>query len=163
MIATIKPIGEGYIACYERPMQHSIENVWAMLTNNEELEKWFQELSVGDPRNGGFMKFNMPDGKFEELEIFEYTQHAVLEFDWFGDGVRFGLHQEQNGCLLLFTERFKTLTEQRVKDLAGWHVCLDVIKSLLDGKPIHSREAEWKRWYSEYERVVNELRIVDKA
>lgn len=163
MIANIKPIEEGYIACYERSMEHPIENVWAMLTKNEELEKWFQELSIGNPRKGGFMRFNMQDGEFEELEIFEYMQHAVLEFDWFGDTVRFELQPKRHGCLLIFIERFKTITEQRVKDLAGWHVCLDVIKSILDGNPIHSREAEWKKWHHEYERVMKEHRIVDDA
>ena len=162
MIADIKQVENGYIARYERQIEHPIENVWAMLTDNEELEKWFQELRIGDPRKGGFMKFDMQDGKFEELEIFEYSLLSVLEFDWFGDVVRFELHPEQDGCLMIFTEKFTTITEQRIKDLAGWHVCLDVIKSLLDGKPIDSREAEWKKWYSKYEQAINELMIADK-
>lgn len=162
MIAAIKQVGNGYIARYERHIEHPIEQVWAMLTDNEELEKWFQELSIGDPLKGGFMKFDMQDGKFEQLEIFEYTLLSVLEFDWFGDVVRFELRPEQDGCLMIFTEKFTTTTEQRIKDLAGWHVCLDVIKSLLDGKPIDSRDAEWKKWYSNYEQTINGLMIADK-
>jgi len=156
MIADIKQVGNGYIARYERPIEHSIELVWAMVTDNEELEKWFQELRIGDPCKGGFMKFDMQDGNFEELEIFEYSLLSVLEFDWFGDVVRFELYPEQDGCLLIFTEKFKTINEQRIKDLAGWHVCLDVIKSLLDGEPIECREAEWKKWHSNYEQAIND-------
>jgi uncharacterized protein YndB with AHSA1/START domain len=163
MIADIKKIEKGYIARFERHVEHPIEHVWAMLTDNEELEKWFQELRVGDPRKGGFMMFDMQDGEFEELEIFEHSLLSVLEFDWFGDVVRFELHPEQDGCLLIFKEKFETITEQRVKDLAGWHVCLDVIKSLLDGKSVQSREEEWKKWHSKYEQAVNELMIADKA
>lgn len=162
MIAAIKQVENGYIARFERHIEHPIENVWAMLTDNEELDKWFQELSIGEPSKGGFMKFVMPDGKFEQLEIFEHTLFTVLEFDWFGDVVRFELHPEKDGCLMIFTEKFTTTTEQRIKDLAGWHVCLDVIKSLLDGEPIDSRGAEWKKWHSNYEQAINELMIADK-
>ena len=95
MIADIKQVENGYIARYERQINHSIEHVWAMLTDNEELEKWFQELRVGDPRKGGFMKFDMQDGEFEELQIFEHNPLSVLEFDWFGDVVRFELHPDK--------------------------------------------------------------------
>ncbi len=163
MIADIRQVEKGYIARYERHMEYPIENVWAMLTDNGELEKWFQELRVGEPRKGGFMKFDMQGGEFEQLEIFEYSLLSVLEFDWFGDVVRFELHPEQDGCLMVFTEKFTTVTEQSIKDLAGWHVCLDVIKSLLDGKPIDSREAEWENWHSKYEQAINELMLVDEA
>jgi uncharacterized protein YndB with AHSA1/START domain len=163
MIADIKQVEKGYIARYERHLEHPIEHVWAMLTDNRQLEKWFQELRIGDPRKGGFMKFDMSDGQFEELGISEYTLLSVLEFDWFGDVVRFELYPVKNGCLLIFKENFTTITEQRVKDLAGWHVCLDVIKSLLDGEPIDSREAEWEKWHSQYEQMINERMIADKA
>ena len=46
MIADIKQVENGYIARYERQIKHPIEHVWAMLTDNEELEKWFQELRL---------------------------------------------------------------------------------------------------------------------
>ena len=58
---------------------------------------------------------------------------------------------------MIFTEKFKTITSQTTKDLAGWHVCLDVIKSLLDGKPIDSREEEWEKAHSKYEIAIKEL------
>jgi len=162
MIAAIEQVGKGYIARYERQIGHPIEHVWAMLVDNDELEKGFQELRIGELRKGGFMKFDMQDGKFEQLEIYEYTLHSVLEFDWFGDVVRFELHPEQKGCLLIFQETFTTINEQRIKDLAGWHVCLDVIKLLLDGKPIESRKDDWKKWHNNYKQAINELVIADK-
>ena len=80
---------------------------------------------------------------------------SVLEFDWFGDVVRFELHPEPTGCLLIFKEKFNTKSDQTIKDLAGWHVCLLVIESLLDGKPIDSRTDEWKKWYDIYKQAMN--------
>jgi hypothetical protein len=43
------------------------------------------------------------------------------------------------------------------KDLAGWHVCLDVIGALLDGKPLKPREDEWKTWHEKYLQIVGGL------
>ena len=156
MLADIKKIEKGYAAYFERQLNHSLEDVWAMLTDNNQLEKWFQELRVGELRDGGFMKFDMGEGTEEKLEITEVKKYSVLEFDWFGDQVRFELHSKQEGCLLILEEKINTLTEQTKKDLAGWHVCLDVIKALLDGKEIQ-REDEWKEWHKEYAKAIDKL------
>ena len=155
LIAEIKQTKDGYLAIYERQLNHSKESVWAMLTDNEKLGKWFEELRVGELRDGGFMKFEM-EGMDESLEITELEMFSVLEFDWFGDRIRFELHPKENSCLLILKEKINLITDQTKKDLAGWHVCLDVIKTLLDGKTIH-REDEWKKWYVEYEREINKL------
>ncbi|MFJ7933374.1 SRPBCC domain-containing protein [Sporosarcina sp. NPDC096371] len=154
MLAEIKQLEQGYIARIERTIKHPVMNVWAMLTDNKELEKWFQELRVGELRKGGFMEFDMSEGRFEKLEILAYAEQAILEFDWFGDVVRFELHPKQVGCLVIFQKNFNAITDQAIKDLTGWHVCLNVIESLLDGKPIHSRADEWNKWHKEYELVM---------
>lgn len=161
MIAAIQQLEQGYVARNERQIKHSVQDVWAMLTDNAKLDKWFQELSVGELREGGFMKFDMSEGKFEELEIVAYAVHSVLEFDWFGDIVRFELQPEQEGCLLIFKENFSVITDQTIKDLAGWHVCLNVIESLLDNKPNHTRANDWQEWYQQYEQALQPLKIAD--
>ena len=161
MIADIKQTEEGYIAHYERRIEQPVERVWAMLTDNRELAKWFQELRVGEPSKGGCMKFDMGDGKFKALEIFEYSPFSVLAFDWFGDSVRFELQSVQDGCVVVFQERFTTITKQTAKDLAGWHVCLIVIESLLVGQQLDSRKEEWEKWFEQYERVFHELTLAD--
>lgn len=156
MIAKIEKVGNGYSAHFERKLNHSVEDVWAMLTENEQLKKWFNELRVGELREGGFMKFEVPDVMNEELKIFEFKPFSVVEFDWFGDVVRFELHAKQNGCVLILKETINTLTEQTRKDLAGWHVCLDVIKALLDGETIQ-REIEWKKWHEKYIQALDKF------
>ena len=157
MIATIKQVDNGYLAHYERHLEHDIVNAWAMLTDNGKLEQWFQELRMGKSGKGGFMNFEMQEEKFERLEIYEFVEPSVLSFDWFGDTVRFELKQEKNGCSMTFTEKFKAITEQTSKDLAGWHVCLDVIKSLLDGKSIEARSEDWENWHVQYVGALDRL------
>ena len=102
------------------------------------------------------MKFDMPDGTVEELEITELKKHAVFEFSWWTDSVRFEMSPELNGCKLVLIERIEEITNHTPKDLAGWHVCLDVIMALMDGRTI-ARMEEWKKWYEEYIQVIGEL------
>ena len=73
MIATIKQVDNGYLARYERHLEHDIVNAWAMLTDNGKLEQWFQELRMGKSGKGGFMNFDMQEEKFERLEIYEFV------------------------------------------------------------------------------------------
>ncbi len=160
MKADIKKATNGYLATFERPMNHTVEAVWTMLTDNEQLKKWFQELSVGELCEGGFMKFYMPDVIEQALEISEFRSLSVLEFDWFGDTIRFELHAKQNGCVLVLKEKLRAITEQTKKDIAGWHVCLDVIEALLDGKTIQ-REDEWKKWFDIYTEEIDTLNRLD--
>ncbi|MFF2448847.1 SRPBCC family protein [Neobacillus sp. NPDC058068] len=156
MIAKIEKKERGCIAHFERHVEHSVKEVWSWLTENEKLAQWFNELRVGELREGGFMKFNMPDGTVEELPITELKKHAVFEFSWWADSVRFELAQESNGCKLVLIERIEKITDHTPKDLAGWHVCLDVIAALMDGKTI-ARMEEWKKWYEEYIQVIGEV------
>lgn len=119
-----------------------------MLTENEKLATWFSELRMDDLREGGIIKFDMQNGTFKELTITDFKLYSVLEFTWAEDLVRFELYPEQDGCLLVLNEKVKKITTDHTpKDLAGWHVCLDVIQALLDGRKMESREEVWKQWY----------------
>lgn len=157
MLATIQKSGTGYIARFERLLNHSVENVWSMLTDNEKLKKWFSELRVEDLRKGGIISFDMQDGTFEEMVITELEMNSVLEFTWAEDIVRFELFPNADGCLFVFSEKINKITNHTPKDLAGWHVCLDVIRELLDGRTMESREAEWKKWYVKYVEAIEKI------
>lgn len=101
--------------------------------------------------------FDMGAHGREKLEIFRYESGETIEFDWFGDVVRFDLISDEGGTVLAFKETIRKLTEQTVKDLAGWHVCLDVIGFLLDGEMPEDRHADWEAWHDAYARAVGEL------
>src|SRR5690606_33596916 len=105
--------------------------VWAMLVVNEQLVQWFPELRIEELREGGRILFDMQDGTFEEMTILELEPEAVLAFTWAKDQVRFELSAtEEEGCRLVFSEQLYTITEHTARDLAGWHICLDVIALL---------------------------------
>ena len=158
MIARIQKVENGYNAIYERHLNHPKEDVWSYLTDNEKLPNWFSELRVDELREGGVIKFDMGDGTFDELSILELEINSVLEFSWWVDTVRFELFQESEGTLLRFIENIHTITDHTPKDLAGWHVCLDVIEALLDGRTIERKE-EWKIWYERYAKEIEKVTL----
>jgi uncharacterized protein YndB with AHSA1/START domain len=155
MIADLKQTPTGNTARFERHWKYSVEEVWSFLTENEKLAKWFSELEVTDLREGGSIKFNMPDGTFLTLQILDVVPYSVLEYTWAEDRVRFELYPESDGCRLLLIETIHSITSHTPKDLAGWHVCLNVIEALLDGRTLESREAEWEIWYEQYQKHVD--------
>ncbi|MFJ7828104.1 SRPBCC family protein [Psychrobacillus sp. NPDC096623] len=156
MIATIQKENGNYIARYERQFQHSVEVVWAMLTDNTKLKQWFDELEIVDLRKGGLIKFDMQDGTFIDMEILDYEPLKTLAFEWDADIARFELSPSSDGCQLVFLETISKITDHTPRDLAGWHVCLDVIEALLEGNSI-KREVEWKEWFEKYKELLKNL------
>jgi len=163
MLAVVKQTPEGYTARFERHLKHSVEKVWAALTDNALLAKWFAELRVDDLRVGGSIKFDMQDGTFEEMEIFALEPCSVLEYAWGEDRVRFELYPEAEGCKLVLIETIAKLTDHSSKDLAGWHVCLDVIRDVLDDRPTDDRDDAWQVQHEQYAKLVAELRTGDEG
>ncbi|SFE80329.1 Uncharacterized conserved protein YndB, AHSA1/START domain [Paenibacillus algorifonticola] len=157
-IAVIEKLEKGYYARFERFWNHSAEQVWAMLTDNDKLALWFAELRVSELRKGGSMTFDMGNGELMPMEIFELEPGTVLAFAWDDNVVRFELHQEAEGCRLLLVEQLTELNDHTPKDLAGWHVCLDVIEALLNGQSHDSRDSDWKQWYPRYIELLTPYR-----
>lgn len=157
MLAVLQQTAEGYTARYERHLQHPVEKVWAYLTENDKLKRWFSELEVDLLQEGGLIKFDMQDGTFEELRILELRWQEVLEYTWGEDQVRFELYPEPSGCKLILIEKIRQLTDHSPKDLAGWHVCLDVVEDLLEGRAVQERKERWSVLYPQYSQLISEL------
>ncbi|WP_453993727.1 SRPBCC family protein [Bacillus nitroreducens] len=157
MLATIEKVEPNYIATFERHYPHSVGAVWDMLTVNDQLQTWFSELTVDNLRKGGRILYDMGNGNFEEMMITDLSDHSVLEFTWGDDRVRFELTPEQDGCKLLLNETITRITGHTPRDLAGWHVCLDVIGVLLSGKQVENRKHLWEPIYEKYVEAIDNL------
>lgn len=159
MLATIEKQSNRHVVKYKRPLPHSVNAVWEVITTNEKLQKWMSNLEIIDLRKNGKMRFNMNDGTntYEEIAITDYIEKKVLEFDWGTDSVRFELSSTDNGSLLLFAETLHELTQHTSRDLAGWHICLDLLTDLLDGIEHHSfpMEEKWQQRFNEYKELLD--------
>jgi uncharacterized protein YndB with AHSA1/START domain len=158
MLAQIKKVENGYSALFERHLNHPLEEVWSYLTDNKKLPEWFSELYVDELREGGVIKFDMGNGNFEEMKILELKMQSVFEYTWGDDIVRFELSKAPAGCVLVLKEKINKITDHTPRDLAGWHVCLNVIQALLDGRTIERKE-EWKFWYEKYVEEIEKINL----
>lgn len=154
MLATIEKQSNEFLVTFQRHLKHSKVDVWEMLTNNQRLALWFDELRVIELEKGGYLNFDMGDGTFQRIDIIDFEEYEVLEFTWDDNFVRFELFEEPGGCNLVLIERVTEITEHTAKDLAGWHVCLDVIQSILDNELINAQK-EQKYWYEKYTKALN--------
>ncbi|OKP88283.1 activator of Hsp90 ATPase 1 family protein [Paenibacillus helianthi] len=159
MIATLQASLVGATATFERHYKQPVDKVWAMLTDNALLAKWFPELKAQDLSAGGSMIFDMGDGSSVVMEIMDIKVNSILEYVWGNDSVRFELSPDGDGTRLLLIESISEITSHTAKDLSGWHVCLDVIEALLDGEELQNRKKVWEQWFVEYTRLVEEFRF----
>ncbi|WP_042347700.1 SRPBCC family protein [Bacillus massiliigorillae] len=152
MLAAIEQIEDGYIAQFQRPFKHSANHVWAALTENNQLAIWMSNLQVVDLRKNGNIKFNMNDGtgKSLNMKITDFEDNSIVEFEWGNGKVRFEVVATEEGCILLMHEFLPIINDHTPKDLAGWHVCLQILSELLDGKVIDFPKDEWEFWYEKY-------------
>ncbi|WP_242245549.1 SRPBCC family protein [Bacillus cereus group sp. BfR-BA-01523] len=158
MLAQIEKQTDGYIIKFERQFPNTIEEVWSVLTENSKLKKWMSNLQIENLKTGGIIKFDMMDGSFLNIDILECQLNSVLEFTWDKDRVRFEIHKEKNGALLLLKEYIHELTDHTPKDIAGWHICLDLFSSVLEEEEKEFSKNEWQQWFEKYKDKIQEVR-----
>ncbi|OOR15331.1 SRPBCC family protein [Bacillus cereus] len=158
MLAQIEKQTDGYIIKFERQFPNTIEAVWSVLTENSKLKKWMSNLQIENLKTGGIIKFDMMDGSFLNIDILECQLNSVLEFTWDKDRVRFEIHKEENGSLLLLKEYIHELTDHTPKDIAGWHICLDLFSSVLEEEEKEFSKNEWQQWFEKYKDKIQEVR-----
>ncbi|AIE79557.1 Aha1 domain superfamily [Bacillus cereus] len=158
MLAEIGKLSNEYVVKFERQFAYTVEEVWSVLTENSKLKKWMSNLQIESLKTGGIIKFDMMDGSFINIDILECQVNAVLEFTWGKDRVRFEIHKEENSTLLLLKEYIHVLTDHTPKDIAGWHICLDLFSAVLEGEEKEFSKDKWKQWFKIYKDKVLELR-----
>ncbi|HDX9494549.1 TPA: SRPBCC family protein [Bacillus thuringiensis] len=148
MIAEIGKLTGGYIVKFEREFPYTVEEVWSVLTENSKLKKWMSNLQIESLKTGGIIKFDMMDGSFINIDILECQLNSVLEFTWDKDRVRFEIHKEY----------INELTDHTPRDIAGWHICLNLFSYVLEGEEKEFSKDEWQQWFEIYKDKIHEVR-----
>jgi uncharacterized protein YndB with AHSA1/START domain len=142
---------------FERRLSHPVEAVWRAVTDPAELAHWFPATVEVELRKGGAMRFEFTDYEIPPStgRVTEYDPPRLFEFDWDGTLLRFELEPADGGaaCVLRFTH-FLNEREAAARDMAGWHVCLEMLRRHLDGAPADGLGTgvtpEWKTLYDRY-------------
>lgn len=139
-------------------MQASIERVWQMLTENDQLALWFPELAFESLKSGGVLRFNYPDGGHEEMMVLDVEKPHYLSYTWDLNTVTFELtsNEENTETELKFTEWLSEINDHTPKDVAGWLICLQVIASIINEVPFEDREAKFYEVYPQVKEMLDQ-------
>jgi uncharacterized protein YndB with AHSA1/START domain len=146
---------------FERRLAHSVDSVWAALTESEQLAAWLGPGTL-EPRAGGEVSLRTGPADRPEFppamsgRILEWDPPRVLEYEWSQPGldisiVRYELEADAGTTVLRFTHR-RSVTTGTLGGRAGWHAYLDRLSAHLDGLPVPSwpaRRAEVQGFYGE--------------
>jgi uncharacterized protein YndB with AHSA1/START domain len=158
---TLVVSGEIAVIAFERRLRHSIETVWAALTDPEELAAWLGQAAL-ERHQGG--QVSIRTGPVDQPQrqglisgrVLAWDPPRVLEHEWTQPGldvsvVRYELEAEAGGTVLRFTHR-RSVRPGATGGRAGWHAYLDRLAAHLDGVPVPAwagRRADVQAAYGE--------------
>lgn len=132
---------------FERHLPYSVEQVWAAITEPDQLAEWFPGLDV-ELRAGG--RFEIRFGG--DCEGPPHVSGTVTTFDpphvlELGT-MRYELSPEGPGCHLTFTDVLwfdgpRSTREITNSVLGGWHNFLEALEAHLDGHNLNDKRPEF--------------------
>ncbi|GAA0496065.1 hypothetical protein Ade02nite_17730 [Paractinoplanes deccanensis] len=123
---------------FVREFRHAPAVVWAALTDPGQLDQWAPFTAVRDLGSVGETTLTMVDGA-ERTDVPAVVRRAeapaVLEYSWGDDLLRWELEETTGGTRLILRH---TLAHPGMEAMvaAGWHLCAEVLRRLLDGRPV---------------------------
>jgi uncharacterized protein YndB with AHSA1/START domain len=155
---------------FERRLPHPPEKVWRALTDPAHLAAWFPAEVTMEPQAGGAVRWAfpgtdivLPDGvvtAYDPPRLLEYRMStSELPFAGAGDPrtLRFELHADSAGCLLVFTNVFDDRAGA-ASFAAGWEGCLDALERSFDGS---LPDADARPWVDAHEAYVEAFGLLE--
>jgi uncharacterized protein YndB with AHSA1/START domain len=148
---------------FERDLAHAPEKVWRAITESEHLRHWLPCDIVGERTAGAVVRLVFWPDHVERYAIDEpalpgavrvWEPPRVFEWTWDTDVLRFELRPTDTGTHLTFTTWLGE-AEGLGQTAAGYHVCLEQLRHLLDAGatgPLVDRDV--RRWEEEYSALV---------
>ncbi len=133
-VGTIRRDGEKRAVRYERRYDATPDEVWAALTEPEQVRNWFAEMTI-EPRAGGSVTFQWATGETDGGVVRAFDPPRTFEYTWEdGSVIRFEVRPDGDGTRLVLDHTGLT-PEQALGVGPGWHAHLDALEALLAGSP----------------------------
>ncbi|HUX40545.1 MAG TPA: SRPBCC family protein [Rectinemataceae bacterium] len=157
--AQLQKEGEKWRLIIIREFHHSPDKVWQALTDPEQLREWAPFEADGSlARSGSTVNLTTvgaPAPLVSATRVTRAEAPKLLEYSWGGNDMRWELEAIGGGTRLTL---WSTIDRHfSSMGAAGWHICLDVLDSLLEGSPIGRIVAGdalkfegWQRLNAEY-------------
>ncbi len=157
--ARIQKDGDSWTLVLVRELQHAPAKVWRALTEPEQLREWAPfdaDKNLGTVGTAMLTTIGSPQPHVTESQIKRADAPKTLEFTWGGANLRWQLEPSGAGGTKL-TLWHNIDRRYIAMGAAGWHICLDVLDHLLDGKPLGRmagpaamKVGGWQRLLGEY-------------
>jgi uncharacterized protein YndB with AHSA1/START domain len=137
---------------FTRRLAHPAHKVWRALTETEHLDAWFPQRIEGAWERGATLRFVDREGRGEPFDgrVVAVEPPRVLEFTWGTDTLRFELAADGDETVLTLLDTIDDIGKA-ARDGAGWHACLDLLETDLDGRPPASDAGEvWQQVHPKY-------------
>lgn len=142
---------------FVRRYPHSVDRVWAAVTEPDGLAQWFPAPEVAvEPRPGGRITFAgdpyAPEAT-SEGRVLVYAPPERFAFTWESNELHFTVEPDGDGCVLTLVDVLDS-RDAAARNAAGWDACLVVLDARLAGTPSggpHDGDmAEWTALYESY-------------
>lgn len=158
MPAEVQKEGDKWTLVLVRELRHPPERVWQALTDPKHLVAWAPFDADRNLATTGPVKLSTvgtPTPHIAESVVKRAEEPKILEYGWGGNDIRWELEPLGKGTRL---KLWHNIDRGFIAwGAAGWHICFDVLDSLLDGEPIGriaGQEAlkleSWQRLTGEY-------------
>jgi uncharacterized protein YndB with AHSA1/START domain len=148
---------------FERLYDATPEELWAAITDPEQIQGWLAHVARIDLEAGGQVELEMEADGSDVVRgrIRELRHERVLEYDWGSPEVpdsvlRLEIVPRETGGTVLVLEH-SVLTREWLADYgAGWHTHLDSLAAHIAGRPVEF----WDRFHElrpQYEQEVASL------
>jgi uncharacterized protein YndB with AHSA1/START domain len=151
---------EGRSVRFERHFDASPEEVWAALTDPEQVRVWLLAEATFELEVGGGVTFDWGEQGECSGTVSLCDPPHVLEYSWIekaGTSIaRFELRPAEVGGVLLILDHRELPASAHAGVGAGWHAHLEALAALLASRPFEF----WQRFHElepHYEKVVADL------
>ena len=143
---------------FKRRLQHSVETVWAAITDPKQRAEWFGITKI-DGRAGGAIEIVVEgppvpsEQRTAKGRILVWDPPRVFEHEWNQSlveksVVRYELVAEDDATILTFIHRGLSIPNAKGY-ISGTHAFLDRLEAHLDGSDL----PDWEQRYAEVQQV----------
>jgi uncharacterized protein YndB with AHSA1/START domain len=155
--AQVRKEGDNWMLIVVRELRQPPAAVWQALTDPAQLREWAPFDADRNLASVGPVKLSTvgtPSPVISDTRVTRAEPPKLLEYRWGDNDMRWQLEPLGEGTRLTLWhnigKRFISM------GAAGWHICLDVLDRMLDGKPIgrivggEATKFGWPRLNAEY-------------
>jgi uncharacterized protein YndB with AHSA1/START domain len=153
---------------FERRLAHPAQAVWDAITGPGRMSLWFDRTEFPVPLEiGGVIRFfHDAVGLESRGRITALDPPRLIEWMWSSNFtpdqlMSWRIEPEGEGCRLILRQRMGDVTLVG-RTTAGWHVCLDRMAAVLDGRPAGDHMTGWSPLFEHYKGVLKAMGVSEE-